>query len=148
MSEEKKIELLMKVIDDVATESELLEFEQLAAADAKLNDEYIAMKRMKEVTDSMRFKEMPDSFWEGYWNGIYNNLERGIGWTLVTIAAALLSSFGLFHVFKDFFLDGNISILVRLGVGIGSLGVLVLLWSILREVLFARKRERYKEIER
>jgi len=148
MDDERKQELLTKVIDGVASTDERAEFDDLIATDAKLKDEFTAMTRIKEVTDNMRFSEMPDSFWEGYWNGIYNRLERSIGWILITISLAILSGFGIFHLFADFFLNGSVSILVRLSVLIGMLGALVLLWSILREVLFARKRERYKEIQR
>ena len=148
MDEQCRRELLVKVVDGEATEEERKEFERLSAADSVLRDEYVAMTRIKEVIDGMRFKEMPDSFWDSYWQGIYNRLERGIGWVLLTLGAALLTGFGLYQVFRGFFLDGSISLLVRGGVLIGSVGVLVILWSILREVLFARTRERYKEIQR
>lgn len=148
MDNERKRELLTKVVDGVAGEAEKAEFETLAAADPVLKDEYTAMSRIKEVTDAMQYKELPDSFWDGYWNGIYNRLERGIGWVLLTIGLALLSLFGLYVIFKDFFLNGSISILVRVGVFVGAAGALVLLWSVLREVLFARGHERYKEVER
>lgn len=148
MDDEKKRELLMRVIDGAAGDAEIAELKRLMAGDAALKDEYIAMKNIKEVTDAMKFKEMPDSFWDGYWGGIYNRLERGLGWGLLSIGLALISAFALFHVFNDFFLNSSISIIVRGGVLIGSVGALVVLWSILREVLFARQHERYKEIQR
>lgn len=148
MNEEKKKELLMRVIDGVADEQESAELDGMMAGDPALKDEYIAMKNIKEVTDAMQFKEMPDSFWDGYWNGIYNRLERGLGWGLFSIGLALVSAFAVFKVFQDFFLNGTISIVVRGGVLVGSIGVLIILWSILREVVFARRHERYKEIKR
>ncbi|MFH2054616.1 MAG: hypothetical protein ABIJ61_01545 [bacterium] len=149
MSEERLQELMMKVIDGVATEAEQQEFEQLLGdANPEMRDEYTAMRRIKEVTDEMQYKEMPDSFWEGYWSAVHNRLERGIGWTLLVIGAARVGGFAIFEFFRCFFLDGSISIILRLGALIAILGSLVLLISVFREMLFARTRERYKEIER
>lgn len=138
----------MKVVDGVATESERQEFEQLLAQDTALRDEYTAMQRIKDVTDQMQFHEMPDSFWEGYWRAVHNRLERGIGWTLLVLGAALIGGFAIFEFFRNFFLNSDISFVLRGGVLIAILGALVLLISVLREMLFARQRERYKEVER
>lgn len=138
----------MKVVDGAAAENERAAFDALIAADPELKDEYIAMTKIKEVTDAMKFKEMPDSFWDGYWGGIYNRLERGLGWALLSIGLALLAAFGLFKLFENFFLNGSISLVVRGAVLIGGVGAVLILWSILREVLFARSHERYKEIQR
>jgi hypothetical protein len=148
MTEARWQELLMKVVDGVASESERQEFDQLLEADAALRDEYTAMLRIKETTDQMQYVEMPDSFWDDYWHGIHNRLERGLGWTLLIVGAALIVGFVIFEFFRSFFLDGSVSIILRLGVLIAILGTLVLLISVLREKLFARKRERYKEIVR
>ena len=148
MTEARWQELLMKVVDGVASESERQEFDGLLEADAALRDEYTAMLRIKETTDQMQYVEMPDSFWDDYWHGIHNRLERGLGWTLLIVGAALIAGFIIFEFFRSFFLDGSISIILRLGVLVAILGTLVLLISVLREKLFARKRERYKEIVR
>ncbi len=148
MSEARWQELLMKVVDEVATDAERQEFDALLQADTTLRDEYKAMLHIKEVTDKMQYVEMPDSFWDDYWQGIHNRLERGLGWTLLVVGAALIVGFVIFEFFRSFFLDGTVSIILRLGVLIAILGTLVLLISVLREKLFARKRERYKEIVR
>lgn len=148
MTEARWQELLMKVVDGVASESERQEFDGLLEANTALRDEYTAMLRIKETTDQMQYVEMPDSFWDDYWNGIHNRLERGLGWTLLIVGAALIAGFVIFEFFRSFFLDGSVSLVLRLGALIAILGTLVLLISVLREKLFARKRERYKEIIR
>lgn len=148
MSDERLQQLMMKVVDGLATEAEAQEFEQLLEDYPEMRDEYTAMCRIKEVTDEMQYQEMPDSFWEGYWSGVYRRLERGIGWTLLVLGAALIGGYAVFELFRSFFLDGSVSIILRGGILIAILGSLVLLISVLREMLFARKRERYKEIER
>ena len=110
--------------------------------------EYQDLLKIKEVTSDMRFTDLPERLWAGYWNGIYNRLERGIGWILLSIGAVILSAFGMWEIFNKFFLDQTISIILKFGVGAGLLGVIILLVSILRERVFVRKHERYKEVER
>ena len=106
------------------------------------------LSKLKEVTTDMRFTDLPDRFWAGYWNNIFNRLERGIGWILLSVGAIILTAFGAWELLNKFFLDETIPIILRLGVAVGSLGLITLLVSVLREKLFARKHERYKEVER
>jgi hypothetical protein len=147
VSDDRKKELLMKVVDELATEDEKREFAEFMEADSALEEEYRSFKEIKEVTDTIMFKDLPDSYWEGYWKGIYNRLERGIGWIFLSIGAIILLAFGAYHVLIDFFMSENVSLLVKVGVAIGSFGLIILLVSIAREVLFARKHERYKEVK-
>jgi hypothetical protein len=147
VSEDRKKELLMKVVDCVATEGELKELEGYIQTDSALADEYKAFKRIKEVTDSIMFKELPDSYWKGYWENIYNRLERGLGWIFFSIGAIILLAYGGYKLFSDFFLSDEVSLILKIGVALGGVGVIILLVSILREVLFARSKERYKEVK-
>jgi hypothetical protein len=110
--------------------------------------EYEELLKLKEVTSNMRFSDLPDRYWASYWNNIYNRLERGIGWIFISIAAIILLAYGLWNLLNNFFVNETIPIVLRIGVGFGLLGLLILLVSILREKIFARKHERYKEVER
>jgi hypothetical protein len=110
--------------------------------------EYEELTKLKEVTADMRFTDLPDRYWAGYWNDIYNRLERGIGWIFVSIGAIILIAFGAWELFDKFLMDASQPLLLRFGFGIGIIGLIVLLVSVLRERLFARKHERYEEVER
>lgn len=110
--------------------------------------EYEELLQLKEVTADMRFTDLPDRFWAGYWNDIYNRLERGIGWIFVSIGAMIILGFIGWEFLNGFLLDTAQPLLLRFGVGIGIIGLIVLLISVLRERLFARKHERYEEVER
>jgi len=147
VSEDRKKELLMKAVDDVATEDELKELERYTQTDSALADEYKAFKNIKEVTDTIMFKELPDSYWKGYWENIYNRLERGVGWIFFSIGAIILLIYGGYRLFLDFFLSNEVSLILKLGVAIGGIGLIILLVSIAREVIFARSKERYKEVK-
>ena len=55
----------------------------------------------------------------------------------------------MFYQFvQNFFLDPQVSIMLKLGIGIIALGAIVLIVSIFREKIFAMRNERYKEVER
>jgi predicted anti-sigma-YlaC factor YlaD len=110
--------------------------------------EYEELLHLKEVTSNMRFTDLPDRYWAGYWNGVYNRLERGIGWIFLSIGAMIVLGFVGWEFLQNFFLNPHEPLLLRFGVGIGLIGVIILLVSILRERLFARKHERYEEVER
>ncbi|HHS50711.1 MAG TPA: hypothetical protein ENN07_06295 [candidate division Zixibacteria bacterium] len=106
-----------------------------------------ALERMKGATMQMKFAKLPDEAWRHYWTGIYNRLERGIGWLILSLGIVILSCYGLYRVFIDFFADSDISIWVRFGVGFVMVGGVVLLVSIVREKIFRGKHERYKEVD-
>lgn len=110
-------------------------------------EEFARLKKLKEVTDDMKYFDLPDRLWAGYWHGIYNRLERGIGWILLSIGAILILAFAAWNFLHGFLLDLTIPFYVKAGVSAIILGLIVLLVSILRERLFSKKHDRYDEVE-
>jgi predicted anti-sigma-YlaC factor YlaD len=110
--------------------------------------EYEELLKLKEVTADMRFTDLPDRYWAGYWNDIYNRLERGLGWIFLSIGIIIVMAFAAWELIDKFMLDTSLPLILRFGVGIGLIGIIILLVSIARERLFARKHERYEEVER
>ena len=104
--------------------------------------------RLKEVTDSVRFKDLSEEVWAGYWKSIYRRIERGLGWILLSVGAIILISFGLYESLSQFFADPEVSLLVKIGVSTLGLGFIILLVSVIRERIFAYRRDRYKEVQR
>ena len=109
--------------------------------------EYARLKKMKEVTDDMKYFDLPDKLWAGYWREIYNRVERGIGWIFLSIGAIILMAFAAWQILNKFFLDPAEPLYLKLGVGLLLLGLIILLISIIRERLFSRKHDRYDEVE-
>ena len=62
VSEERKKELLMKVVDKLATADEEKEFAEYIKSDSVLEEEYKSFREIKEVTDTIKFKDLPDSY--------------------------------------------------------------------------------------
>jgi len=106
------------------------------------------MRKIREVLGKMETEKLPDIYWRTYWSNIYNRIERAIGWILLSIGIILLSIWGIFQVFRQFFADPSVPIMLRIAVGALSLGVIILLISLIRERIFALKHERYTKIER
>jgi predicted anti-sigma-YlaC factor YlaD len=121
--------------------------EHLADCDG-CRKEYQYFVKLKEVTDRMRFVDLSDDLWAGYWKGIYRRIERGAGWIFLSLGAIVLLVFGAYQFFKEFLADPNISLIAKIGVSTCVFGAIILLVSIIRERLFLYKTERYKEVER
>jgi len=83
-----------------------------------------------------------------YWTSVYNRLERGIGWILFSIGAIILLFFGGYKLVEGIIQDASVPLILKIGILSVLGGLVVLLVSLLREQLFVRKRERYREIEK
>ncbi|MBU1318988.1 MAG: hypothetical protein KKH67_07295 [candidate division Zixibacteria bacterium] len=149
MNNETIQNLLMKVVDGLATAEEEAALQEAIRADGKWEQELRAYRKIKEVTDSMQLKDLPDSYWQGYWASVYRTTERGIGWVFLSVGAIILLATVGFVALGDFFMSSDVPLIVKIGVTAAGLGVIILLVSILRERFFARGHERYeKEVER
>jgi predicted anti-sigma-YlaC factor YlaD len=110
-------------------------------------EEFARLKKLKEVTDDMKYFDLPDRLWAGYWHGIYSRLERGIGWILLSIGAVLILVFAAWNFLQNFLLDPSVPLYLKAGVSALILGLIVLLVSIVRERLFSKRHDRYDEVE-
>ena len=120
--------------------------DHLVSCDA-CREEYAKLLKLKEVTDDMKYFDLPDRLWAGYWHGIYNRLERGIGWILLSVGVILILAFAAWNFLQGFLLDESVPFYLKIGVSGLILGVIVLLVSIIRERLFSKKHDRYDEVE-
>jgi predicted anti-sigma-YlaC factor YlaD len=109
---------------------------------------YREMGELGEVMAKVTIKEPPKEVWKMYTESVYNRLERGIGWILVSIGAMILLFFTGYQMLKGIILDPGLPLIVKGGILCGLGGVVVLLVSLIRERLFVNKRERYKEVEK
>ena len=139
-------ELLAGYIDGELSEDERQAFEVELARDPKLAAELEEFQKLKEVTGMVRYADLPDEVWEGYWQSLYRKLERGIGWILLSLGAIILIGFGLYEGLSNLYLDPDVPLWLKIGVTAVGGGVTFLLVSYARERLFAYKRDRYNEV--
>lgn len=135
-------------LDGELSAEERARFERELKADPTLATEVERMRALKEVTSSMRLKEFPDQVWDTYWSGTYNRLERGVGWILLSIGAMVLLAAGLYELAVSLLGDSVEPWWIRAAVGACVIGLAVLFVSVLRERLFVRKTDPYREVQR
>lgn len=135
-------------LDGELDADERLAFERELETSPQLAREFEETKAMKEVTDAMKLRDFPDRVWERYWEGTYNRLERRVGWILLSIGAMILAAAGLYQIALALFRDSVEPLWLRLAVASACAGAAILFISVLRERLFLRKRDPYREIQR
>src|SRR3974377_327538 len=108
--------LLMGYLDHELTELEVLRMEEHVKGCASCAAELEGFRRLKEVTQNMRVAMPDDKYWEMYWSNIYNRLESRVGWVLLSLGSILLTSYGLYYIVARLLLQGNIPLVVRIGV--------------------------------
>jgi hypothetical protein len=146
--DERVRQLLMSALDGELTARERRELEGLLNADSSLRDEWNRLTRVKEVTQSMSLRKPPDEVWEDYWASVYSRLERGIGWILVSIGLIVLVSYGAWRGVEELIADAGLPWFLKGAILATTVGLVVLFVSVLREKLFVRGRDPYKEIQR
>jgi hypothetical protein len=145
---EKQLELLTAYADSELGEDLRGEVEDMLARSEELRRELDEINKMKALTATVSLVEPEEEVWNVYWLQVYNRLERNAGWVVLSLGVILLMGYGAWHFTSDFLLNSEVSIVLRLGTGAVLLATIILLVSVLRERLFTRKNERYKEVVR
>ena len=139
---------MMAALDGELGAGERDVLERALAADPELKSEWDRLRRVKEVTGEMSLRKPPEEVWGGYWRSVYNRLERGIGWMLVSAGVIVLLAYGAWHAVQAMLADSELPGFLKLAVAAVAIGVVILLVSVIREKLFVRRKDPYKEIER
>ena len=146
--DERVRRLLMSGLDGELPAEEREELERLLGSDTSVRAEWDRLVRLKEVTDTMKLQQPSDEVWKDYWGSVYVRLERGIGWVLLSLGAIVLISYGLWIGAQELIADTEMPLYLKGAILATTVGVVVLLVSIVREKLFVGRRERYKDVER
>jgi predicted anti-sigma-YlaC factor YlaD len=148
MDHETVKKLLSAYLDGELKEEERRRVEAHIGECADCRKEYHEMVRLEEVMEGMKIKEPPEEAWKTYSEAVYNRIERGIGWILLSIGAMIVLFFAGYSMVRGLIQDPTIPLIVKAGILAGLGGIVILLVSVVRERLFVSKRERYKEIEK
>lgn len=146
--EERARHLMMAALDGEISPEDRAELDRILERDETLREEWEKMGRVKDLTSGLAFREPPEEVWEGYWRSVYNRLERGIAWILVTLGVVVLSTWGIWKWLQVLFEDRSIPIWVKIALLAVAAGLLLLLLSTVREKYFTWRRDPYREIER
>jgi predicted anti-sigma-YlaC factor YlaD len=148
MDHQKIKELISSYYDGELDEEQKKLVERHLEECSECRREFEEMGKFEEVMSQVVLKKPPKEAWQMYWTSVYNRLERGIGWILFSIGAIILLFFGSYKLVEGIIQDASVPLILKIGILSVLGGLVVLLVSLLREQLFVRKRERYKEIEK
>ncbi|MGB9665671.1 MAG: hypothetical protein ACPL25_12250 [Ignavibacteria bacterium] len=81
-----------------------------------------------------------------YWNKFLNRLERVVGWFLFVTGILILISYGLFQFIILLLKDTQLSLFVKSGIFLTVAGFVLLLFSVIRERLTLRRKDKYTEV--
>ena len=148
MIREREIYLLELALENQLNDDERREFDNLLNQNDELSKEFEEQKKVKEVLNKMSLKNPTKEFWDGYWLGIYNRIERGLAWILISISAVLLASYAAYQAVTKFFSENNMPEFIKVAIVVFVVGSVILVISLIRERIFSYKRDKYKEIQR
>jgi len=139
---------MMAELDGELSTQQREEFDRLLAGDETLRNEWDKLRQVKEVTDTMGYREPPEEIWEGYWSSVYNRFERGVGWILASVGGLLVGGWGIWKGVHELLMDTGLPAFFKFGLFAMLFGGLILLFSVVREKWFTHVRDPYKEIQR
>lgn len=140
--------LMMAALDGELEAAERAALERRLAAEPALKAEWERLERLKELTEMSKIKSPPEEQWSHYWRSVYNRIERGIGWILVSVGAMVLIGYGLWEAVQNLLAETAMPEFLKLAIFALGIGGVVLLVSIVREKLFTYRHDPYKEVER
>lgn len=140
--------LLSKALDNLLTDEERIEFDNLLASSNEYQEDYKSLKQIKEITKTMKLKNPPEEVWDKYWLGIYSKLERGLSWILISIGAIVVLIYSGFRAIESVIQDPTLAWFLKAAILMLIAGGVFLFVSVVRERIFLRKTEKYKEIIR
>lgn len=140
--------LAEKYLDNDLSPSEKEEIENIFLQEPNYKTELEEQKKVKEVLKKMTLKNPSKEMWDGYWLGIYNKLERGIAWIAVSIGFIIVAAYAVIKAVNSFLADTQTPVILKFGIAALVIGVLILLFSVLREKIFTHKKDKYKEVQR
>ncbi len=140
--------LLLKVIDGAASAAEEQEFFAHIQSCPDCRKEYGEFQDLEQFMSIVKLKDLSEDARNAYWHSLYNRLERGIGWVLLSLSVILLLGFAGFMLIKEFITNPTVSVILKIGVCGVLFGLIALLVSVLKERLFIKKYDKYsKEVK-
>ena len=141
-------DLLMGYLDNELSDEQRRRVEKHLAACSGCAGELEDFKKLKAITDEVTLAEPEDRIWQDYWSGIYNRIERGIGWIVFSVAAIALAIYCGFRAIEELIRDPNVEMVLKVGLLALIAGLAILFVSVLRERLYFWTRDRYKDVRR
>jgi anti-sigma factor RsiW len=140
--------LMMGYLDNELDEHQKKMFAEHLDQCPDCQKELAEFKELKQLADEVALTEPQDELWQQYWKNIYNRFERTLGWILLSVAAIILLIYGGFKLIEEIIQDPTVDVVLKVGLVALIGGLAILFVSVLRERLYLRKKDPYKDIRR
>ena len=141
-------DLMMGYLDNELSDEQRNRFEEHLAGCPECAGELKEFRKLKAITDEVTLVEPEDRIWQDYWSGVYNRIERNIGWLIFSVAAILLAIYGGFKLIETIITDATVGMLLKLGLLALIVGLAILFVSVLRERIYFWSKDRYRNVRR
>ena len=141
-------DLMMGYLDEELSTEQIRRFEEHLTTCKQCSSQLQEFRQLKAITDQMTLVEPEDRLWQQYWDGIYNRVERGIGWIIFSVAAILLTIYGGFKAIEALITDPTVGLLLKIAMLALLVGLAILFVSVLRERIFFWSKDRYRNVRR
>ena len=141
-------DIMMGYLDNELSNEQRRQFEEHLTGCSECKAELKEFRRLKAITDEVTLVEPEDKIWQDYWSGVYNRIERSVGWIVFSVAAILLAIYGGFKLIEDIITDSSVGILLKAGLLVLIAGLAILLVSVSRERLHFWQKDRYRNVRR
>ena len=140
--------LIVQYVDKQISPEDRLKLQKHLSTCINCKEDLKQQQNWKEVSSEMKNNLMPDMAWNEYWQHLYNKLERGISWILISVGAIIFLGIGVYHFIANVLGSSEMNNLEKTGVFILAFGFVILFVSVVREKLMVHKHDKYKEIQR
>ena len=139
---------VMALLDEELSEQDTIMVKEHLQACTRCSEQYASLKKLKEVTGSMKMKKLPEYYWDDYWTHIYNRIERGISWVLISLGLIIVLAFASWEVLTTLIADQEMNPLLKGGIFVLLIGSIILIVSVLREKILVKRIDKYREVKR
>ena len=141
-------DIMMGYLDNELSNEQRRQFEEHLTGCSECKAELKEFRKLKAITDEVTLVEPEDKIWQDYWSGVYNRIERSVGWIVFSVAAILLAIYGGFKLIEDIITDSSVGVLLKVGLLVLIAGLAILLVSVSRERLHFWQKDRYRNVRR
>ncbi len=141
-------DMMMGYLDNELDDEQKRRFEEHLKGCPECAGELKEFQKLKAITDEVTLVEPEDKIWHEYWSSIYNRIERGLGWILLSVAGIILVIYGGFRAIEEIVSDPDIELVLKVGLLVLLAGLAILFVSVLRERIFFWTSDRYKNVRR
>ncbi len=141
-------DLMMGYMDNELSDEQKNRFEEHLAGCPECVGELKEFQKLKAITDEVTLVEPEDQIWQDYWTGIYNRIERDLGWIIFSVSAILLSIYCGFRLIEEIVTDTKTGMLLKIGLIALIVGLAILFVSVLRERIYFWSKDRYRNVRR